>query len=444
LARVALVGRPNVGKSSLFNRLVGRREALVDDHPGVTRDVKEGTVTLDSGRSFRLLDTGGLWSGDRWERDIKDKVGRALQGVDLVLFCVDGREGVRAGDEEIAAWLRALGKAVWLVPTKLDDPRHEEQAPMFEAYALGFAEVFPTSAAHARGTWELLDALDEALPPEPEEDELAEEAPIRIAVVGRPNVGKSSIVNALLGEERVIVADEPGTTRDAVDVAFAFGGRPFVLVDTAGLRRKPAGDLERWMTIRSEEALRRADVAVLVVDPFELGDHEMGLANLALERGIPTVLAINKWDLVEDADLEPRRRLIDDTLPHLDFAPRVYTSALTDFGLHELLATCVRVYETARRRVGTAELNAWIEVWTTRQPPPNFQGKPLRIYYASQVEVAPPVFHMSVNSEKYVTRAYEQYLINRIREDLGLAEVPFRLVFKSRRKEGGKRVRTQT
>lgn len=444
MARVALVGRPNVGKSSLFNRLLGRREALVDDRPGVTRDVKEGVVELDSGRRVTLLDTGGLWSGDRWERDIRDKVGRALRDVDLVLFCVDGREGLRAGDEEVAAWLRASGKPVWLVGTKLDDPRHEEQAPLYEAYALGFGEIHPTSAAHARGTWELLEALDAALPPDHGDDERADEAAVRVAVVGRPNVGKSSLVNALLGEERVIVADEPGTTRDAVDVAFDFGGRPFVLVDTAGMRRKPAEDLERWMTIRSEEALRRADVAVLVVDPFELGDHEMGLANLALERGIPVVLAINKWDLVEDADLEPRRRLVDETLPHVAFAPRVYTSAVTEFGLHELLAVVVRVYEAARRRVGTADLNAWIEVWTTRQPPPNFQGKPLRIYYASQVDVAPPVFHMSVNSEKYVTRSYEQYLINRIREDLGFAEVPFRLVFKSRREKGGKRVRTQT
>ena len=444
MARVALVGRPNVGKSSLFNRLVGRREALVDDRPGVTRDVKEGVVTLDSGREITLLDTGGLWSGDRWERDIRAKVGRALRDVDLVLFCVDGREGVPSSDEEVAAWLRSIGKPVWLVPTKLDDPQHEEQAPMLEAYALGFGEVFPTSALHARGTWELLEAIEQALPPDPDEDETAEEAPIRVAVVGRPNVGKSSIVNALLGEERVIVSDEPGTTRDTVDVRFEFGGRPFVLVDTAGIRRKPAEDLERWMTIRSEEALRRADVAVLVVDPFEMGDHEMGLANLALERGIPMVMAVNKWDLVVDADLVARRKLIDDTLPHVSFAPRVYTSALTDFGLHELLAATVRVYDTARRRIATADLNAWIEVWTTRQPPPNFQGRPLRIYYASQVETAPPVFHMSVNSEKYVTRSYEQFLINRIREDLGFAEVPFRLVFKSRRKEGGKRVRTQT
>lgn len=443
MPKVALVGRPNVGKSSLFNRLLRRREALVDDMPGVTRDVKEGTVAFDSGRTFTLLDTGGLWSGDRWEKDIKAKVERALRDVDVVLFCVDGREGVLAGDQEIAAWLRALGKPVWLVGTKLDDPRHEEQAPLYEAYALGFGEIHATSANHDRGIIELLEALEAALPEEPDED-VAEEAPIRIAVVGRPNVGKSSLVNALLGEERVIVADVPGTTRDSVDVAFEYGGRPFVLVDTAGIRRKPSEDLERWMTIRSEEALRRADVCVLVVDPFEMGDHEMGLANLALERGIPMVMAVNKWDLVEDRDLEPRRKLIDDTLPHVAFAPRVYTSALTEFGLHELLATCVRVYETARRRVGTAELNSWIEVWTTRQSPPNFQGRPLRIYYASQVDVAPPVFHMSVNSEKYVTRSYEQYLINRIREDLGFGEVPFRLVFKSRRKEGGKRVRTQT
>lgn len=443
MPKVALVGRPNVGKSSLFNRLLRRREALVDDMPGVTRDVKEGTVAFDSGRTFTLLDTGGLWSGDRWEKDIKAKVERALRDVDVVLFCVDGREGVLAGDQEIAAWLRALGKPVWLVGTKLDDPRHEEQAPLYEAYALGFGEIHATSANHDRGIIELLEALETALPEEPDED-VAEEAPIRIAVVGRPNVGKSSLVNALLGEERVIVADVPGTTRDSVDVAFEYGGRPFVLVDTAGIRRKPSEDLERWMTIRSEEALRRADVCVLVVDPFEMGDHEMGLANLALERGIPMVMAVNKWDLVEDRDLEPRRKLIDDTLPHVAFAPRVYTSALTEFGLHELLATCVRVYETARRRVGTAELNSWIEVWTTRQSPPNFQGRPLRIYYASQVDVAPPVFHMSVNSEKYVTRSYEQYLINRIREDLGFGEVPFRLVFKSRRKEGGKRVRTQT
>lgn len=443
MAKVALVGRPNVGKSSLFNRLLGRREAIVLDQPGITRDVKEGQLELEDGRIVGLLDTGGLWSGDRWERDIKDKVSKALEGVDLVLFCVDGREGVHAGDHEIAAWLRSIGKPVMLIATKLDDPRHEETAALFESYALGFGEPFFTSAEHARGTYELIDEIEQRLPPDPDDD-VAEEQAIRVAIVGRPNVGKSSLVNAILGEERVIVADLPGTTRDTVDVPFEFGGRPFVLVDTAGIRRKPSEDLERYMIIRAEEALRRADVAILVIDPFELGDHEMGLANFALERGIPTVLAINKWDLVEDADLEPRRKYVDEQLSHLDFAPRVYTSALTDFGLHELLATSVRLFETARLRVTTGQLNAWIDVWTERQAPPNFRGKSLRLYYGSQVDVAPPVFHFSVNQERYVTRAYEQYLINRIRQDLGFAEVPFRLVFKARGKGGGKKVRVQT
>jgi GTPase len=442
LARVAIIGRPNVGKSSLFNRLVGRREAIVLDFPGVTRDVKEAEVVTDLGGRFTLLDTGGLWSGDRWQEDIKARVASALQDVALVLFCVDGREGVVAGDEEIAQWLRTLGLPVILIATKVDDPRHEEAPAFLEGYALGFGEPYATSAEHARGTHDLLDMIVARLPAPGDEDDEAELSPIRIAIVGRPNVGKSSIVNALLGEERVIVADLPGTTRDAVDVRFEYGGRPFVLIDTAGLRRKAGEDVEYYASLRSEEALRRADIAVLVVDPFELGDHEMGVANMALERGVPVVLALNKWDLVPDAGLDERRADIAQQLHHLEFAPRVETSALTEFGLFELLAVAVRLYDTARRRVSTSSLNGWIEVWTQRQAPPNFKGRPLRIYYASQVAVAPPTFHFTVNSERYVTRPYEQYLRNRIREDLGFGEVPFRTIFKSRAAGGGKRVRT--
>jgi GTPase len=443
LARVAIVGRPNVGKSSLFNRLVGRREAIVADESGVTRDVKEAEVVTDRGDRFTLLDTGGLWSGDRWQGDIRARVSDALEDVSLVLMCVDGRSGVHAGDEEIANWLRTKGIPVLLVATKVDDPRHEEAPPFLEAYSLGFGEPFPTAAEHARGTYELIDEIVGRLPDRTEDEDFgAELSPIRVAVVGRPNVGKSSIVNAILGKERVIVADVPGTTRDAVDVRFEYGGRPFVLVDTAGLRRKPSEDVEYYASLRSEEAMWRADVAVLVIDPFELGDHEMRVANVALERGVPVVLAINKWDLVPDEELEERRKDIAQQLRHLDFAPRVETSALTEFGLFELLSITVRLYDTARRRIGTGALNGWIEVWTQRQAPPNFAGKPLRIYYASQVDIAPPTFLLSVNSEKYVTRPYEQYLRNRIREDLGLTEIPFRTIFKSRRDDGGKRVRT--
>src|SRR5690606_4637184 len=302
-------------------------------------------------------------------------------------FAVDGREGVTAGDQQVAQWLRQLGRPVLLVATKLDDPRHEERAEYFELYGLGFGEPFPTSAEHARGTHELVSRIEELLPPE---EDSPEEQPVRIAVIGRPNVGKSSLVNAIVGDERVIVADEPGTTRDAVDVRFTFAGRPFVLVDTAGIRRKDADDLEYYARIRSESALRRSDVGVLVVDPFEVGDHELRLANLALDWGKPVVVAVNKWDLVTDEQLEPMRAELDEKLAPVSFAPRVYPAAVTDFGLHELLATAIRLYDTAHKRVPTGELNAWLEAWTLRQAPPNFKGRPLKLLYVSQVDVAPP------------------------------------------------------
>ena len=438
MASVAIVGRPNVGKSSLFNRLVRSREAIVADFPGVTRDVKEGLAATDDGRTFRVLDTGGLWSGDQWERPIRERIETALVDVELILFCVDGREGATSADQQVADWLRSTGKPVLLVATKIDDPRHLERAEYFELYSLGFGEPFATAAEHALGIHELIAEIDSRLPPD-EGD--ADEETVRVAIIGRPNVGKSSLLNALVGDERVIVADEPGTTRDAVDVRFSFAGRPFVLVDTAGMRRKDADDLEYYTRLRSEMALRGADVGILVVDPFELGDHELRLANLALDWGKPVVLAINKWDLVTDEQLDEYRRMLNEKLYLIDFAPRVFTSAVTDFGLHELLATAIRLYDTARKRVSTGELNAWVEAWTLRQAPPNFKGRPLKLLYASQVDVAPPTFVFSINHESFLTRPYEHYLRNRIREDLGFSEVPFRMVFKERG-GSGKKVRT--
>ena len=439
MRRVAIVGRPNVGKSTLFNRLLGRREAIVADQPGVTRDVKEGVVETDDGQRFVLLDTGGLWSGDRWEQDIKRRVEAGIADVDLVLFCVDGRDTLTAADHEIAAWLRKLDRNVLLIATKIDDPRHEERAELFETYVLGFGEPFPVSAEHARNTFELKDAILERLP---DGDDAAEEEAVVVAIVGRPNAGKSSLLNAIVGDERAIVSEIAGTTRDAVDVRFTFAGRPFVLVDTAGIRRKPTEDVEFYAKVRSESAMKRAQVAILVVDPFELGDHEMRIANVALEAGKPVVMAINKWDLVTDEQLGRFEAHIRQELAHLWFAPKVYTSAVTDFGLHEVLATAIRVCDTARKRVSTSELNSWIDVWLQRQAPPNFGGRPLKILYATQADVAPPTFVFSVNGESMVTRPYEQYLLNRIREDLGFLEVPIRLVFKGRSKDGGKRVRT--
>ena len=436
---MAIVGKPNVGKSSLFNRLVGRREAIVADQPGVTRDVKKAKVENDLGDSFLLLDTGGLWSGDYWEEKIKKRTENALADVNLILFAVDGRANLSKADFESADWLRTLKKEVILIGTKLDDPKHEENPEIYDMYSLGFGEPFFTSAEHARGTYELIDLIVAKLP---EDDTETEQEPVRVAIIGRPNVGKSSLLNALVGNEEVIVADYAGTTRDAIDVEFNFAGRPFILVDTAGIRRKPNEDIEYYSKLRSEEAIVKADVAVLVVDPFELGDHEMRMANVALEAGKPVVLAINKWDLVTDAQLEPFRKKIAQELYHLRAYPKVYTSAETDFGLHELLATVIRLYDTARKRVPTGELNQWIELWTQRQAPPNFKGRPLKIFYLTQADIAPPTFVFSINNDKYITRAYEQYLLNRVSEDLGFSEVPTRFVFKARgRAEGRKRVR---
>jgi GTP-binding protein len=437
-AKVAIVGRPNVGKSSLFNRLVGRREAIVADKPGVTRDVKAARVEPREGSAFTLLDTGGLWSGDEWQQKIRNTIAAALTDVQLILFCVDGRVGLTAADLDIADWLREQGKNLLLVVTKLDDPRHEEEPEIYELFGLGLGEPHFTSAEHARGTFELLDKIVAMLP---EHEEEPDEDVIRVSIIGRPNVGKSSLLNALVGDRRVIVADLPGTTRDSVDVNFHFSGRAFTLVDTAGIRRKPSGDIEHYAKIRSERAVLGSDVAVLVFDPFELGDHELRLANFALESGKPVVIAINKWDLVSDEMLAEFEDYLTVQLAHLQFAPKVYTSALTDYGLHEVLAEVVRVFDLARVRISTSEVNNWIGIWTQRQAPPNFKGKPLKLLYTTQADVAPPTFVFSVNNESFVTRAYEQYLRNRIREDLGFKEVPIRLIFKARGSRTGKRVR---
>lgn len=435
LPKVAIIGRPNVGKSSLFNRLVGRREAIVADQPGVTRDVKSALVEHD-GHTFELLDTGGLWSGDSWQRPIMARVEAAIHDVDLILFCVEGRVSPTAADYDIADWLRTTNKEVLLLATKIDDERHENNPELFEQYALGFGEPFTISATHSRGVLELFDMVLARLP---EGDDEAATETVRVAIVGRPNVGKSSMVNALVGDERVIVADEAGTTRDSIDVAFEFGGRPFILVDTAGIRRKPSENIEYYAKLRSEDALSRADVAVLVIDPFELGDHELRIANIAFSAGKPVVVVLNKWDLVNDDVLPDLERDLDYNLFHLRNAPKVLTSTLSHEGLPEVLAAAIRVYDTARVRISTSDLNIWLGIWAEQQKPPNFKGKPLRLLYASQVSVAPPTFLIFVNNEKFVTRPYEQYLLNRINEDLGLAEVPVRLIFKAR--DGSKRVR---
>ncbi|GAA6756789.1 GTP-binding protein Der [Thermus sp. 2.9] len=429
--KVVIVGRPNVGKSSLFNRLLGKRSAVVADVPGVTRDLKEGVVEAEKGR-FLLVDTGGLWSGDRWEKKIQEKVDKALQDAEVVLFAVDGRAELTPADYEVAEYLRKKGKPVILVATKVDDPKHE--AYLGPLYALGFGDPIPTSSEHARGLDDLLEAIWQKLPVKQIDTE-PEVAAIRLAIVGRPNAGKSSLLNAILGEERVIVSEEPGTTRDAIDVEFFFGGQRFILVDTAGIRKRPESLVEELAIQRSLRALEEADVALLVIDPFQVGDRELKLANHAMEKGKPTLLVITKWDLVTKEDAPKVRRELKEKLVHLEHLPRVFTSAFTRQNLDKIFREAARLHELNHTRIPTAELNRFVSVWTTKVQMPNFKGKPLKILYATQPEVAPPTFVFFVNHPEFVTRAFENYLKNRIGEDLGLKEIPFRLVFRSRREE---------
>ncbi len=429
--KVVIVGRPNVGKSSLFNRLLGQRSAVVADTPGVTRDLKEGAVETERGR-FLLVDTGGLWSGDRWEEKIRAKVDQALEDANLVLFAVDGRADLTPQDLEVAEYLRKKGKPVLLVATKVDHPSHE--AYLGPLYALGFGDPIPTSSEHARGLEELLEAIWAHLPVR-QMDSPPEPPAVRLALVGRPNAGKSSLLNAILDHDRVIVSEEPGTTRDAIDVEFWFGGERFILVDTAGIRKKPETLVEDLAIRRSYRAIEEADVVLLVVDPFQVGDRELKLANHALEKGKPVLLLITKWDLVSKEEAPGMRRMLREKLAHLEHLPVLYTSAITRRNLDRVFPEALRLHRLNQTRIPTAELNRWVALWTARVAMPNFRGKPLKILYATQAETNPPTFVFFVNHPGFVTRAFENYIKNRIGEDLGLREVPFRLVWRGRREE---------
>ena len=425
--KVSIVGRPNVGKSSLFNRLVGRREAVVADFPGVTRDAKEGTMLYQNHR-ITLIDTGGLWSGDEWEQAIREKAEWAMEGSQAVIFVLDPREGLSAADYEVADWLRKLGKPVIVIANKIDSVMHNSY--LAELWALGFGEPLPVSAEHARGLDDLMDRVLEYLPDD--DEDIPDIAPIRISFIGRPNVGKSSLLNALTQSERVIVADQPGTTRDSVDVEWDYAGQRFVLVDTAGIRKRPETAIEDFAMQRSQTAIERSDVIWLVINADEIGDHELKLANLAYESGKPVIVVVNKWDLVPDDELKHTEKELNRQLFHIQYAPRVFTSAIHEYGIHDMLAEAMKLYDKWKARVPTAELNRWLGVWLMKQRVPNFQGRNLRMYFMTQVETAPPTFAIFCNREDYVTRAYEGFLMNRIREDLDLAGIPVKLKWKQK------------
>lgn len=431
---VAVVGRPNVGKSTLFNRLIGGRRAIVSDQAGTTRDRHFGTAEW-GGRRFWLVDTGGLMpdSRDSMDRAIRRQVDLAVEQADLVVLLVDGKEGLNPVDAEIAAHLRRAGRPVLLAVNKLDDlPDTSGHMPF---YRLGLGDPMPLSAAVGKASGDLLDAIVERLPPA-QEGELDDA--INVAVVGRPNVGKSSLINRLLGEDRVVVSPEAGTTRDAVDSVLRAHGRLFNFIDTAGLRKKARvhEDVEFYSTLRTQRAIERAQVCVLVVDAtVGLHTQDLRIANEAWDRGCGLIIAVNKWDLVEEKDANTARRgeeALRAKAPFLEYVKFVYLSAETGQRVHQLPEEILAVAEARERRIATAEVNKVLESLVQHTSPPQKAGQEVKLLYASQVGTAPPVFALICSRPDAIPESYERYLINGFRRAWSFEGSPLRLRFKGR------------
>ncbi|MGE0441889.1 MAG: ribosome biogenesis GTPase Der [Gemmatimonadales bacterium] len=432
---VAIVGRPNVGKSTLFNRFVGGREAIVADQAGTTRDRHFGDAVWN-GRAFWIVDTGGMVpdSDDSMDRAIRRQAEVAINEADLILFVVDGKEGLHPIDQAIAGHLRKAQRPLVLVVNKLDKMPVETFDPEF--YKLGLGDPVPVSAAVGKASGDLLDIIVEKLPPaaEPEgEDEVA------IAIVGRPNVGKSSLANRLLGEDRYVVSPVAGTTRDAVDSILSYHGRTLRFVDTAGLRRKSRvdDDVEFYSTVRTRRAIEAAQVCILVVDA-SVGVHhqDLRIASEAWDRGAGLVVAVNKWDLVEEKDANTAVRghaIVTEKAPFLADVPFVYLSAMTGQRARKVLDTVLEVAEARVRRVPTAEVNKVLEALVARNQPPQREGEEVKLFYASQIGTAPPTFALISNRPDDVPEHYQRYLLRGFREAWGFAGVPIRLKLRLRR-----------
>ncbi|MFC0385298.1 ribosome biogenesis GTPase Der [Muricoccus vinaceus] len=433
LPRIVVMGRPNVGKSTLFNRLAGRRIAIVDDTPGVTRDRKE-VVARIAGRDVLLVDTAGLEeaSPDTIPGRMRASSEAALREADLILFVVDVRTGMTPADRSFAQWLRRQGKPVLLLANKAEG--RLGAANSLEAYELGLGSPLPVSGEHGDGFGELHDEIREALPPEPaEEDEEDPDRPLRLAIVGRPNAGKSTLLNALLGEERMITGPEPGLTRDSVAVKWIDEtGKPVRLVDTAGLRRRAriTAALEQMSTAATIAALKECEIAVLVVDAVQgMDEQDLRIARLAEREGRAIVIAFNKWDAVEDR--AAARRKVEDvltaSLAQLRGILVVPLSAATGKGVEKLMPTVREAYETWNRRIPTGALNRWFEDALARHTPPLVEGKRLKLRYATMPKARPPTIAIFGTRAEMLPEDYRRYLVNSFREAFTMPGVPVRL-----------------
>jgi GTP-binding protein len=432
---VAIIGRQNVGKSTLLNRWAGKPIAIVEDMPGTTRDRIFAAVSW-RGVEFTIVDTGGLEVRPKSavSRGVRGQVEAAIAEADVIIFLVDIRDGVVPSDLEIAEMLRRSSKSIVLVANKADNARMESGAAEF--HRLGFGEPFAISAYHRRGTAELLDKVISLLPP-PSAVEAGAEI-MKLAIVGRPNVGKSTLLNAILGEERAIVDELPGTTHDAVNTVLDFDGRSVLLIDTAGIRRRGRWGVgvERYSVIRALRAIDQADIIILVVDATELVTaQDKHIAGYILEAAKGVVLVVNKWDLVENKSVTEYNRYIRSQLRFVSHAPVVYTSAKLGQGVDQVMHKARRVYEERLKRLPTNMVNSIVQEAVTAHNPPRKGGRQLKIFYATQAEVNPPTFVFFVNEAKLISASYQHYLENKLRRALGFNGTPLRLVFKTRGKQ---------
>lgn len=431
---VAIVGRANVGKSTLFNRLIGDRMSIVENEPGVTRDRIYSKADWN-GKEFQLIDTGGieLNEADEVVNLIRIQAELAIDESDLIVFLVDGKDGLLAADRDVAEILRKSQKPVVIGVNKLDHPNH--LSAVYEFYELGFEAVFPISAEHGTGTGDLLDEVVHLLPSRTEE-EYGEDV-IRVALIGRPNVGKSSLINALLGENRVMVSEVAGTTRDAIDTPLEFDGQKYVLIDTAGLRRRGRvyENVEKYSVLRALQAIERADVAFVVLDGERgIAEQDKRVAGYALSAGRAIGVLVNKWDAVEKDDKTAHRfeLTIRDEFPFMRWAPILFVSAMTRQRIQRVLPLAKEIAEAHAQRISTGTLNGVIQDVTASVAPPSNKGRRLRIYYATQIAVKPPTFAFFVNDKELMHFSYERYLENQLRQAFGFEGTPLRIVTRTK------------
>ncbi len=430
---VAVVGRPNVGKSTFFNKVIGRRIAIVEDTPGVTRD-RIYAETEWNGIEFAIIDTGGIEpdSEDIILSQMRQQAEIAMDTADVILFLVDGRDGLTSADREVANMLRRRGREVILVVNKIDSHRLPDD--FYDFYELGLGEPIPISAANMLNFGDLLDEIVDAFPKEQYEEE---EDIIKIAVIGKPNVGKSSLINELVGENRVIVSPIAGTTRDSIDTPFEKDGDRYMLIDTAGIRRKSkvTEDIERYSVIRAVAAIERSDVALLMIDAAEgITEQDKKIAGVAHEAGKGIVVVVNKWDLIakETNTMRDFKRRIEAEFPFMTYAPSVFISVKDHQRIDNVINMAKYVAETRAMRVPTGQLNALLQDAMMMKQPPSDKGKRLRIYYVTQVGIKPPLFSFKINSRPLMHFSYARYLENKIREGFGFEGTSIKFVFREK------------